>query len=77
MFFPHEAGRDLAEIEDYSARKWGDRQAEKYVRDLFDAFERLAENPSLGRSRSDVPLPYLVYPASGHLTDRISLQSAR
>jgi toxin ParE1/3/4 len=63
----HEASLDLAEIEDYAARRWGDDQAEKYLRDIFDAFEGLAKNPDLGRSRADVPSPYLVYSVGSHL----------
>lgn len=62
-----EAGRDLEEIEDYSARRWGDAQAETYLRELFEAFERLSRNPDLGRARPDVPPPYLVYGAGSHL----------
>ncbi|MEC4590695.1 MULTISPECIES: type II toxin-antitoxin system RelE/ParE family toxin [Nitrospirillum] len=63
----HEAGLDLVEIEDYTAREWGDAQAESYIRALFLAFEKLARNPQLGRRRSDVPGPFLVYGVGRHL----------
>jgi len=62
-----EAGHDLAEIEDYTARRWGDHQAERYVTELFQAFGALADNPDLGRRRDDVPPPYLVYAVGRHL----------
>ncbi|MDE1147928.1 MAG: type II toxin-antitoxin system RelE/ParE family toxin [Azospirillaceae bacterium] len=62
-----EAGLDLAEIEDYTACCWGNAQAEDYLRALFLAFERLAKSPDLGRRRSDIPGPYLVYGVGRHL----------
>lgn len=63
----HEAGRDLEEIEDYTTRRWGEGQAEKYLKDIFQAFSRLAKNPRLGRNRTDVPQPYLVYSVGSHM----------
>jgi toxin ParE1/3/4 len=62
-----EAGQDLVEIEDYTARRWGDARAETYLRALFLAFEKLVENPELGRRRADIPGPLLVYAVGGHL----------
>lgn len=63
----YEAGRDLEEIEDYTARQWGDKQAERYLRDIFEIFDRLTKNPSMGRNRPDVPQPYLVYSVGNHM----------
>ncbi len=62
-----EAGLSLAEIEDYTAQRWGDAQAEKYIRDLFAAFDLLADTPTIGRSRPDIPPPYLGYGVGSHL----------
>jgi toxin ParE1/3/4 len=62
-----EAGRDLEEIEEYTAMQWGDKQAEKYLGDIFFAFDRLAENPNLGHSRQDVPHPYLAHAVGSHM----------
>lgn len=61
------AGQDLEEIEDYTARVWGDQQAEAYIRDLFAAFDRLANNPALGRHRPDIPAIWLCYSVGRHL----------
>lgn len=61
------ADLDLLEIEDYTARKWGDAQAKRYIDYIFAALRELGENPNLGRRRPDVPAPYLVYPAESHL----------
>lgn len=62
-----EAGLDLEEIEDYTALHWGDAQAECYLRDLFAAFDRIADDPKLGRRRADIPVPYLVYSVGSHM----------
>lgn len=62
-----EAGVDLEEIEDYTARHWGDVQAEHYLRELFTAFDHIATNPESGRRRADIPEPYLVYAVGSHL----------
>ncbi len=62
-----QAERDIVEIEEFTAQKWGDSQAEAYVNKLFDAVRKLADNPRLGRVRSDIPPPYLVYSVNSHL----------
>lgn len=62
-----EAGHDLSEIEDYTARRWGDDQARHYIDALFEAFEALAQNPAAGRRRTDIPPPYLVHAVGSHL----------
>ena len=61
------AADDLAEIEDYTARQWGDEQAGRYVNALFDAFAALAANPDMGRRRADVPPPYRILSVGSHL----------
>ena len=62
-----EAGFDLDQIYDYTADTWGEAQAERYVRDIFAALERLDGDPGLGRRREDIPRPYLAYGVGGHL----------
>ncbi len=62
-----ETERSLEEIEDYTARRWGEAQAERYLRDIFAAFAALANEPGLGRRRADIPEPYLVYSVGSHL----------
>jgi len=41
---------DLIGIWRYSAQRWGDDQAERYIRGIWHTFERIAENPRRGRS---------------------------
>ena len=43
-----QAETQLLEILAYSLVSFGDRQAEKYYAELFDCFQRLADNPGLG-----------------------------
>ena len=62
-----QAELDVEDIEDYSARRWGDEKAAQYVRDIFGAFGKLAARPELGRPRTDIPPPYLVHAVGSHL----------
>ncbi len=43
------AQANLGEIWDYTCERWGDSQAEIYVRDIQRAIDRVAHNPLLGR----------------------------
>ncbi len=40
---------DLNEIWNYTVEKWSEEQADKYYGMLVDLFEKLAEEPDLGR----------------------------
>jgi len=40
---------DLNSIDAYTVRQWGDAQADRYLNRLQSCFNRLAENPLLGR----------------------------
>ncbi|MBV9992837.1 MAG: type II toxin-antitoxin system RelE/ParE family toxin [Alphaproteobacteria bacterium] len=37
-------------MSNHSAQRWGEGQAERYIRDIWNAFERIAENPKRGRA---------------------------
>lgn len=67
LVFSREAERDLIEIEDYTATTWGDKQAEKYLREIEAAFAEITKNPETGRMRPDIPAPYLCYSVGSHL----------
>ncbi|KPF72463.1 hypothetical protein IP88_09900 [alpha proteobacterium AAP81b] len=62
-----EAARDLGDIHDFTADRWGDKQAQSYLRRLHAACVDLAANPDKGRRRSDVPPPYRVLTVDSHL----------
>jgi toxin ParE1/3/4 len=48
------ADEDLQDIYDYSENNWGEKQAAKYLRELYVIFELLATNPNIGRRRSEL-----------------------
>jgi toxin ParE1/3/4 len=43
------AKSDLISIAEYTLREWGESQATKYIDQLEDCCQRLAQNPFLGR----------------------------
>lgn len=61
------AENDLLEIWDYTARTWGEAQAEKYLKKLEARFLDLAAEPTRGRVRKDLLLEYLSYHEARHL----------
>ena len=46
--------KDLAGIDEYSVREWGEAQADRYLNQLQACFLRLAKNPLLGRECSPI-----------------------
>jgi toxin ParE1/3/4 len=40
---------DLADIADYTVDIWGEKQADLYLDDLLECFDRIAKMPGLGR----------------------------
>lgn len=61
------AGRDLGEIWDYTANRWGPAQAEIYLRSLQSALESLAAEPKRGRACDDIRLGYRRQPTGSHV----------
>lgn len=51
------ADRDLREIYKYSARQFGEAQAERYYDGLWRCFLFLAEHPTIGRLRTELSPP--------------------
>jgi toxin ParE1/3/4 len=48
-FLSPKAVSQLAEIYNYSLDTWGEDQAERYVQELLNTFDRVATDSSLGR----------------------------
>ncbi len=48
FFLSKDAEEDLQDIYIFSDENWGEKQAEKYIFDLYAAFELIGENPKLG-----------------------------
>jgi toxin ParE1/3/4 len=58
---------DLDAIAAYTIEKWGVDQLETYLGALTNRFARLAENPLLGRDRSDIHPGYRSVPEGSHI----------
>ncbi|GAB6095608.1 type II toxin-antitoxin system RelE/ParE family toxin [Desulfatiferula olefinivorans] len=52
------AYRDLVNIGRYSLEMWGQQQRNAYLKTIEKGFELIAENPYIGRPRSDVKEGY-------------------
>lgn len=62
-----EADRDIIEIYVLGAQQFGVAQSERYVDELFDTFELLAENPLMARERRELNPPMRLHPYHAHL----------
>lgn len=60
------AQRDLSAIWDFTEERWDIRQAEKYIRELQAAIERIAADPERGRDRKEVRHGYRSYAIGSH-----------
>jgi toxin ParE1/3/4 len=60
------ARRDLIEIWHYTAEHWGEEQADRYVRLIDHAIQRLRDNPSIGSDCGHVRPGLRRYPAERH-----------
>ncbi len=58
---------DLVDIEDYTARTWGDDQADEYLDQLEKRFYWLAEHVQVGKSRADIALGLCSFPEGRHI----------
>ncbi len=60
------ARRDLEDILEYSAALYGDEAAERYVRAIGEAMERLRQHPEIGVPRPELGAETRSYPAREH-----------
>ena len=60
------ARADLEDIWDYTCQRWGDDQAENYVRDIQRAVERVVGNPLIGRPCDEVREGYRRHAVGSH-----------
>ncbi len=67
LLFSPKANVDLDTIWRYTVDNWGELRAETYLRSIFEAAERIKENPHLGRSREDVRYGYRSVVVDSHL----------
>lgn len=66
-FLTKRAEEDFDGIGLYSLENWGLEKAESYLGDLDACFERLANDPLLGKDRSDIKTKLLAYPCNSHV----------
>jgi len=59
--------QDLAEIEDYTARTWGDGQADEYLDQLEQRFYWLAKHVEAGKSRDEIAQDLASFPQGRHV----------
>ena len=58
---------DLKNIGRYTEQQWGKRQRNTYLRAIEKRFGWLAENPELGKHRTDVAEGYYSFPQGEHI----------
>lgn len=61
------AAKDIEDIWLYTVENWSATQADRYVNQLFDEIEYLAENPKSGRDYSHVRKNYRCSKINSHL----------
>jgi len=59
--------QDLVAIEDYTARTWGQVQADKYLTALEQRFYWLSENAKLGTLRKNIGCDVYSFPEGSHV----------
>ncbi|WHO73718.1 type II toxin-antitoxin system RelE/ParE family toxin [Rhizobium sp. BT03] len=62
-----EADYDIVDIYVLGANQFGLPQSERYVDDLFRAFELLADNPQMARERRELNPPIRLHPHHAHM----------
>ena len=65
--------QDLIEIWLYTCNDWGERQADKYLDELNDALQLLAEQPLLCRERYEIDPPVRIHHHGHHLIVYLAL----
>ncbi len=61
-----DAERDLVEIGNFAAERWGETRSRDYLLEIRSALDRLSANPMLGSRRDRLPPTMLAYPAASH-----------
>ena len=67
LFITQKALRDIAEVEQYSAKEWGRKVANNYLSDIESALIRIQEDSELLRAESDLHPDLRFYRVNKHL----------
>lgn len=57
---------DVEQIWDYTCDRWDDKQAEKYVREIQRAIDRVVDSPEIGRACDEVRPGYRKHAVGAH-----------
>lgn len=61
------AQQDIISIRDYTMQIWGKEQTSKYLTQLKQRLEWLAESPALGQKRDEIKEGYISFPEGRHV----------
>lgn len=61
-----EAAKSIAQIEAYTCEQFGPKQAVRYLENLLDRFEFIAEDPKRGKHRLEIDAAYFSYFVGSH-----------
>lgn len=61
------ARKDIIDIGRYTAKKWGKRQRDKYLKQLDEAFKLLARQPEIGRDAEGIKPGYKKFSQGSHI----------
>lgn len=67
IVYSDDARTELSNILLYTEDQWGKSQRATYRRLILDTLRRLAQSPSLGRSRDDLSVGMRSYPVGSHV----------
>jgi toxin ParE1/3/4 len=73
------AKEDLRGIWLYTIEVWDEAQADQYITQLYERFELLADQPHIGKHRTDICEGYYCFPQGSHqvfyliVDDKISI----
>lgn len=69
------AQKDLSSIWDFTQDRWDAQQAEKYIREIQAAVERVADSPDRGRARDEIREGYRSYVVGSHVVFYVTRSS--
>jgi len=61
------ADADLRKIAAHTLQRWGERQRDAYITEMFDAFARLANTPQIATSAEAIRTGYRKFPQGSHI----------
>ena len=62
-----DAQADLIEIRRYTLNQWGKDQSQKYLSELRQTIQLLAETPTIGKQRHEVGADVFSFPHASHV----------